>query len=58
MGEIVNLNRVRKAKAKLASKAKAAQNRSFWGRGKEEKSRLQVELEKARQHLDQHRRDD
>lgn len=58
MGEIVNLNKARKEKAKVAAKAKAAENRSFWGRGREEKSRLQIELEKARQHLDGHKRED
>ena len=58
MGEVVNLNKARKDRAKVAAKAKAAENRGFFGRRKEEKTRLQLELEKARQHLDQHKRED
>jgi hypothetical protein len=58
MGEIVNLGKARKERAKGEAKAKAAQNRALFGRPKVEKSRLELELEKARQFLDQHKRDD
>jgi hypothetical protein len=58
MGEIVNLNKARKDRAKSAAKVKAAGNRALFGRPKVEKSRLELELEKARSFLDQHKRDD
>ncbi|MEI7932994.1 MAG: DUF4169 family protein [Alphaproteobacteria bacterium] len=58
MGEIINLNKARKDKAKVAAKAKAAENKSFWGRTRGEKTRLQIELEKAKKALDQHKRED
>lgn len=58
MGEIVNLNRVRKDKAKAASKQQAAVNRAAKGQSKEQKTRLQLELEKARREFENHRRDD
>jgi hypothetical protein len=58
VGEIINLNKARKEKTKGAARAKAAENKSFWGRSREQKTRLQIELEKAKKALDQHKRED
>lgn len=49
MGEIINLNKARKARDKAADKARAAENRAAHGRSKSE--RTQAEAEKS--HLDQ-----
>jgi hypothetical protein len=46
MGEIVNLNRVRKDRAKAATRASAVANRVLHGRSKAE--RAQAEAERAR----------
>lgn len=46
MGEIVNLNRARKARDKAAARDQAASNRAAHGRTKTEKT--QAEAEKAR----------
>ena len=58
MAEIINLNKARKEREKAADKAKAAENRIAKGRKKAFKSRLQVELEKARRELDGKKLDD
>lgn len=52
MAEIINLNKARKAREKAADKAKAVENRIAKGQKKVFKSRLQIELEKARRELD------
>jgi hypothetical protein len=48
MAEIVNLNRVRKAKAREAAEAKAAENRAKYGQTKAEGARLAAEKAKLR----------
>jgi hypothetical protein len=48
MAEIVNLNRVRKAKAREAAEAKAAENRAKYGQTKAERARLAAEKAKLR----------
>ena len=48
MAEIVNLNRVRKAKARDAAEAKAAENRAKYGKTKAERARLASEKAKLR----------
>ena len=58
MGEIVNLNRFRKERAKAGATQKAAENRAAKGRSKVQKTRLQMELEKARREWETKRRDD
>ena len=58
MVEPVNLNRARKARAKAAGKAGAAQNRAKFGRGKAEKAVTELEAERARRALDQQKRED
>ena len=48
MAEIVNLNRVRKTKARGAAEAQAAENRAKYGQTKAERARLSAEKAKLR----------
>ena len=48
MAEIVNLNRARKAKARNAAEAKAAENRAKYGQTKAERARVALEKAKLR----------
>ena len=48
MAEIVNLNRVRKAKAREAAETKATENRAKYGQTKTERARLAAEKAKLR----------
>jgi hypothetical protein len=57
MGDIVNLNKARKARAKAAAKAEATANRSLFGIRKSEKDRARTERENAARQLDQSRRE-
>ncbi len=54
----VNLNRVRKERARAAEKARADGNAARFGRSKTQKAREEAEAEKARAFLDAHRRDE
>jgi hypothetical protein len=56
-GEIINLNKARKARDKTAKDAKAAQNRAGFGRTKGEKAKTMSIAQKARQLLDDAKRD-
>jgi hypothetical protein len=56
--DLINLNRVRKEKARQARSAKAGENRVLFGRTKLEKAKTLTEAEQAARHLDGHRRDD
>ncbi len=58
MAKIINLNKARKDKAKADAKQKAAGKRGLFGQTKHARTRLQLELEKARQDLDGHKRED
>ena len=58
MNEIVNLRRVRKAKARALSEAEAAANRVTHGRTKNEKKRTKAENDAAQRKIDGHKRDD
>ncbi len=58
MGEIVNLNKVRKARAKAAAGDQAKVNRASHGRTKGQTLAEQLEAERQRRKLDQTRRDD
>ena len=58
MVEPINLNKIRKARAKAGAKAKAGQNRSLFGLKKTEKVVAEMEAERARRKLDQTRRED
>ena len=57
MGEIVNLNKVRKARAKAEKKAGATANRGLFGVPKVQKDRAKTEREKAALKLDQSKLD-
>lgn len=58
MGEIVNLNRARKARDKVQAKRTAEINRTTFGRNRAEREAADREREKAKTALDGHRRDD
>jgi hypothetical protein len=58
MVEPINLNKVRKARAKADAKTKAAENRVRFGLGKAEKTVSKLEAERARRALDQTKRED
>lgn len=58
MGEIVNLNRARKARAKSETRRAAEVNRAAFGRTKSQKDAARAEAEKARRDLDGKKRGD
>ena len=57
MAEILNLNRARKAKAKVEDKARAAENRAKFGRAKTDKALDAARADKLRRDLDGAKRD-
>ena len=57
MVEPINLNKARKARAKAADKARAAENRAAFGRTKVEKTVSKLEAERARRELEGKKRD-
>lgn len=57
MAELINLNKARKARAKAADKASAAQNRARFGRAKGETLATKLDAERARRELDGKKRD-
>ncbi|MEI9963681.1 MAG: DUF4169 family protein [Caulobacteraceae bacterium] len=57
MGETINLNRARKAKARQDAEAKAAGNRARFGRTKAERSLEAARAEKAARDLDAGKRE-
>ncbi len=52
MGDIVNLNKVRKAKARIAAKATAVENRATFGAGRKEKAASERERQKLDRVID------
>jgi hypothetical protein len=58
VAEPINLNKARKAKARAADKAQAAENRVRFGRTKGEKAVSKLEAERARRGLDAKKRED
>ena len=58
MGEIVNLRRARKAKARNEAAVQAARNRAAFGRSKAEKQVTDAEQAREQRLLDNHRLDD
>jgi hypothetical protein len=58
MAEFVNLNHVRKAKARDAAETKAAENRAKYGQTKAERARLASEKAKLRAVIDGAKRED
>lgn len=57
MGEIINLNKARKARARDDKKAAAEQNRTSFGRTRAEKTLTRAEREKQDRDLSGHKRD-
>ena len=58
MAEPVNLNRYRKARARVEKKARADENAVKFGRSKAEKELDKARADKARRAVDQHKRDE
>ncbi|MGR3804808.1 DUF4169 family protein [Marinibacterium profundimaris] len=58
MSKPVNLNRVRKDKARADAKARADQNAVKFGRTRAEKDRAKAEAERASRRLDGHKSDE
>ncbi len=58
MAEIVNLNRVRKQKARADKDQRASENKVRYGRSKAERERDHAAQELIRSRLEQHKRDD
>ena len=58
MAEIINLRKVRKAKARADKEAEAAENRAKFGQPKEERTQSEAAKELLDRKLDAHRRDD
>ena len=58
MVEPINLNKARKARAKVEAKAKAAGNRVVFGLMKTDRTVSQLEAERAKRALDQTKRED
>jgi len=58
MGEIVNLNKARKARDKAAAKRTAEANRLTFGRARAERDATKAERERASAMLDGHKLED
>lgn len=58
MTEPVNLNRFRKTKARADKQARASENTVKFGRSKIQKTREKATSQKAKRHLDDHKRDE
>ncbi|MDR3502806.1 MAG: DUF4169 family protein [Legionella sp.] len=58
MAEIINLNKKRKAKARVEKEKKASENRIKFGRTKKEKQIAKQENERHERHLDGHKLED
>jgi hypothetical protein len=58
MGDVVNLNRFRKAKEKALREAQAAANKTRYGRTKEQRAREKDEASRAAKDLDSKKIDD
>lgn len=57
MAELINLNKARKARARAAREAEAAENRVRHGRTKAEKTAARLEAERTARRLDDSRRE-
>ena len=58
MGDVVNLNRFRKAKEKAMREAQATANRTRYGRTKDQRAREKDEAARAAKELDSKKLDD
>jgi hypothetical protein len=56
-GQVINLNKARKARAKVAAKDKADANAARFGRTKGDKAAEKAEADRTRRGLDAHLRD-
>ena len=56
-GDVVNLRRFRKSKARDDKERQAAENRRLFGRGKAEKTLVEAEKRREKSRLDGHERD-
>ena len=54
LGDVVNLHRARKARARRAAEVTASENRIRFGRTKDERLRQEDERERQRRNLDGH----
>ncbi len=52
MAEVINLNRVRKARERAADARQAEENRSKFGRGRQQKRREELEADRKARDLD------
>ncbi|RIA36857.1 uncharacterized protein DUF4169 [Hephaestia caeni] len=57
MGEVVNLRRARKAKARAERDATAAANRAAFGRTRAEKASAKAEIDRRERNLDGNKRE-
>ncbi|MFC7704118.1 DUF4169 family protein [Plastorhodobacter daqingensis] len=57
MGDLVNLRQARKQRERAAQRARGDENAARFGRSKAEREQDAARAEKARAHLDGHRRD-
>ena len=57
MAELINFNKAKKAKGRVDSKAKAAENRVRFGQTKGETAAAKLEAERARRTLEGKKRD-
>lgn len=57
MGDIVNLNKARKARAKADAEKKAADNRAKFGMTKAEKQKIADEKDRLARHIEGHKRE-
>jgi hypothetical protein len=58
MAEVVNLNKARKARAQVAAKAQASENRTKFGRSRADKAAAKAEKRLVDRRLDGHERED
>lgn len=58
MGEIINLRRAKKQRARVEAESEAAANRAAHGRTKVEKALTSAEKDRAAAVLDAHKRED
>lgn len=58
MGDLINLNRARKARVRAAAAEQAAANRLAFGRTRAERDPIKAETARLERHLDATRRED
>jgi hypothetical protein len=53
MGDVVNLNQIRKRRERAAAEQRAKENRTLYGRSKDDRIKAAHESEKAQRELDE-----